>query len=69
MACVTWCILMPRLQELAGKSWKKQSVFSLSRRPQVQQVYPYQEQDHVVLQQPLFLLFDQPMDLAKAAQF
>ncbi|MDY0094503.1 MAG: Ig-like domain-containing protein [Candidatus Vecturithrix sp.] len=55
---------------IGGEVMEKAISFSfVTPRPQVQQVYPYQEQDHVALQQPLFLLFDQPMDPQKAAQF
>lgn len=38
-------------------------------RPQVTEVYPYQEQTQVTLEQPIFLKFNQPIDPKKAANF
>jgi uncharacterized protein YfaS (alpha-2-macroglobulin family) len=38
-------------------------------RPQVNQVFPYQEQTQVTLEQPIFIEFNQPMNNKKAAQF
>jgi uncharacterized protein YfaS (alpha-2-macroglobulin family) len=38
-------------------------------RPQVKQVFPYQSQEQVTLEQPIFVEFNQSMDIKKAAQF
>jgi uncharacterized protein YfaS (alpha-2-macroglobulin family) len=38
-------------------------------RPQIQEVFPYQEQSQITLEQPIFMKFNQAMDIKKAAQF
>ena len=38
-------------------------------RPQIQEVFPYQGQTQITLEQPIFMKFNQAMDIKKAAQF
>ena len=53
-----------------GEMMEKAFNFSfVTPRPQVSQAFPYQEQEQITLQQPVFLKFSQPMDTKKAAPF
>lgn len=53
-----------------GEVMEKSVSFSfVTPRPEVQQVYPRQEQDQIPLQQTIFMRFNQPLDPQKAAPF
>ncbi len=58
------------LTAVGGEVMQQDFNFSfVTPRPQVEQVYPYQNQTQITLQQPLFIKFNQPVDSDKAAQF
>ncbi|MBD3308302.1 hypothetical protein GF339_17830, partial [candidate division KSB3 bacterium] len=53
-----------------GEIMREDVTFSfVTPRPQVERVYPNQNQNQVTLQQPLFLRFSQPINIQKAASF
>lgn len=55
---------------LDGAAMTEDYSFSfVTPRPQVERVFPYQDDTHVTLQEPYFLRFNQPMSADKAAPF
>ncbi|MBN1548262.1 MAG: Ig-like domain-containing protein, partial [Syntrophaceae bacterium] len=53
-----------------GEVMAKDVNFSfVTPRPQIEQIFPYQNQEQITLQQPMFVRFNQPMDIKKAAPF
>lgn len=58
------------LKAATGETLAKDYTFSfVTPRPQVKDSFPYQEQQYVTLQQPLYLQFDQPVDPAEVTKF
>jgi len=58
------------ITSVVGSIMAKDFDFSfVTPRPQVKRGFPYQEQTQITLEQPIFLEFNQPMDIKKAAQF